>query len=217
MSAGTALSNLELNKVAKGSTILLGAGITFWGAATLYKKNQTFKTTVDWTRQEAKRWQRGYEFIVSAITIGLIPDLASQISSSNKFSLPRFGSTTLFGGICGAFFNRELYNFLNHRLPDDKPSSIIRKTAFIQAVYVPYFFMPIFYTFKTLVLGNSFSGFIGNLWQFENDILPINWFYWLPVTYGIFKIGVNNSDLMVYAAGIFSAIWFSVLYSIGLN
>lgn len=200
----------------RGTAILLGAGATFAGARALYKKNSTFRTTCDWTRKQLNRWQFGSEFTVAAIVMGLVPDLASQNSGNKLFSWPRLGSMTFFGGICGALLNRTLYDFLNTRL-DNSLSNIIKKTTFTQIVYTPFVFMPIFYAFKSLVLGDFSQDFISDFIQFEKNILPKNWLFWFPTTFAIFRMGEKNDDLRVHAASAFSSIWFSILYSIGLN
>lgn len=185
-----------------------------YGAGTLlYHYSPDVRGVLDNTRELMNESPMLAEGIVSGLLRGVIPDLVAH--GFKNFNLRRFALMTGFGAFVGAVVLRVLYNDVQPELfPGSGLSTTVKKIAFDQAVYTPFFFLPMFFTFSNFVKQEPWQGFLGRMKKDIVKIMPLNWSYWILGCALIYNV---PQDLSVHLSSVLSLVWFAILSGRGFS
>lgn len=198
-----------------GKAVIRGApfAAVYGIGVALYHYSPDFKTIADDARSFMNEYPSASEAAVSGLLRGVIPDLIAH--GFKNFNLRRFSFMTGFGAFVGGVVMPCLYNDVQPALfPESGLGSLAKKIAFDQAVYTPFFFLPMYFSFVNFVEQKPWQGFSGKLWDKTIKVLPLNWAFW---GVGCALIYSAPADLMVHISSFLSLSWFAILSDRSFN
>ncbi|HVN67916.1 MAG TPA: hypothetical protein VMT55_06050 [Candidatus Sulfotelmatobacter sp.] len=192
--------------------------------AVAYHVSPEFKDDLIWFRDKLDLYPYPYAMATSAMTIGCASGLITQgleyakncekaekigrKYEGKKYDFKRLLGMTVLGAVTGLVLKR-FYYFLAEYFPKKSFGYTELKNAIDQFIYTPLYFFFIYFPSANLIKGVTPRKIFTGGRQKVNELLPGNWIYW-----GLFALQVLYrlpSDLQIYAAQVFSLIWFSTI------